>query len=236
MSSSEVLRVASLAALISVPLSIPAISPALSDAYDDYYDPEYRQWDLGLGATAGTLGLGVEVSTKINDMLVLRATGTGLAWDYDGSFSDTSYAWDMDVVSLGVTADLHPFGNGFRVSAGFRYLYVDFSGEAAHSATYNIGGDTYLQADIGDLNASKNINTVAPYVGLGFDSTHYGTALSFGVDIGALYIGDEGTRLTTLRSAPGLAESLAREARDGDAEDWYKKIYPVVMFSMKYRF
>jgi len=200
-------------------------------------DPYFESGpDLGVGVTAGTLGLGIEASTKLTDMLVVRLIGTGLDWNHAYIGDDYNYDWDAQIRSLGLVADLHPFGGGLRLSAGLRYIDLNFEGSANYTARYSIGNGTYLSSEIGDVTITNRIDTVAPYLGVGYDSTHFDSALSFGIDIGALYVGDSDVDLTTTRSIAGLAADIQREEDKLKGAKWFRDFYPVVMMSLKYRF
>jgi hypothetical protein len=79
------------------------------------------------------------------------AAGHGwLALDHDLDVDANTYNLTADMLSAGATLDLHPFGNGFRLSAGARYHNVDVSGKGAFTgATVEINGTIYNVAAIG---------------------------------------------------------------------------------------
>jgi hypothetical protein len=202
--------------------------------------PPARPSNWSVGVTAGTLGLGAEVSYLLSDYFVLRANGSyfemgcGTAKAY-GAKCD--YDLNLTALFAGATVDVHPFQNGWRLSAGGRYVDVEFAGSYTGNITLN--GVDYN--NIGTTRISvKNGNTIAPYLGFGYDSSHFskdGSGFHLGIDLGAVYLGDPDVSIKTTGTVPGLDENIAKQtATLKDSLKNYFSFYPVAMVSARYSF
>jgi hypothetical protein len=195
-----------------------------------------------VGATAGTLGPGVEASFLLYDMLVLRGNITYASLDnstLSKIFTDAGQQADFQLQSLtaGVMLDVHPFRTGWRLSGGLRYVRLD--ADAVWSAgNIEMGNNDYDVARIGGLRASiRGHASAAPYVGFGYDSSHYsekGVGFRLGFDLGLLYAGSPEIHLTP--GDPAASETLAADIQEfldsiDDNVRKYYKFYPVLMLS-----
>jgi hypothetical protein len=191
-----------------------------------------------IGITAGTLGLGGEISFKIIGNFVVRLTAGGANYSFTKNAEGADYRGKISGFNAGLIGDWHPFENGFRLSGGARYVNAEFLGSTT-GANLSIGGHTYTPAQYGTLSLSlKNGNSVAPYLGLGWDSAHYATSSwAFAVDFGAMYLGDPRVSLTATGTAAGLAADLVQqEQKLKDSVGKYGRFYPVAQLAAKYRF
>lgn len=191
---------------------------------------------IGLGI--GTLGIIGEVSFKTSDQLVVRINGNWGELDYDNSVDSNDFSGHMEVYGAGLIADWHPFANGFRLSGGVRFHHSRFEGKIS-GEVITLDGNDYDAADYGVLTASvENGNQIAPYIGLGWDSTHYnqsGFALS--IDVGVLYVGDPKAKLSTTMLVQGLQADLDAElAKIKNDYGKYGRFWPVVSVAAHYRF
>jgi len=73
---------------------------------------------IGIGVKAGTLGLGVDLTGRLNDWFSLR--GTVNQYDYKESVteSDIDYDGTLKLGAYGVMLDIFPMKGSFRLSAG----------------------------------------------------------------------------------------------------------------------
>jgi hypothetical protein len=202
--------------------------------------PRARPSDWSVGVTAGTLGLGGELSYLLSDYLVLRANGSYFEVGCGSAKAlGAKCDYDLNVTALfaGATIDIHPLNNGWRLSAGGRYVDVEFAG--SYTGAIELNGVEY--SDIGTTKISiKNGNTFAPYLGFGFDSSHFskeGSGFHLGIDLGAIYLGDPSVSIKTTKTVPGLDADIAKESatlKDGLKN--YFSFYPVAMISARYSF
>jgi hypothetical protein len=167
---------------------------------------------IALGVTAGTTGIGAEASFKAIGNFVVRLNAGGASLHTTKMQDSTNYSGNVRGFNAGVTGDWHPFDNGFRLSGGVRAVGANFAATAS-GASVTLNSHTYTAAQYGTLSLSaKNGNTIAPYLGLGWDSAHYSSSnwtVSF--DLGAMYTGNPRIGLSATGNAPGLAADLAAE-------------------------
>ncbi len=226
-----------LLSVLQISLAAGLLGAAASKA-DDARPAKTSDWSVGV--TAGTLGLGAEVSYLLSDTLVLRAnasyfeTGCGTAKAL-GAKCD----YDLNLTGLfaGATVDIHPLNNGWRLSAGGKYVDAEFAG--SYSGKITLGGVDYT--DIGTTRISvSNGNSIAPYLGFGYDASHFskdGSGLHLGIDLGAVYLGDPNVSIATTKSVPGLDSAIDKEtATLKDSLKNYFSFYPVAMISARYSF
>lgn len=195
---------------------------------------------ITVGVTGGTLGIGPEVSYRVLPMLAVRASATFLGVSGHSTVSDYYYRGHVHLRNFGGTVDIHPFLNGFRISAGARSTdkdRVDFRGMARTSQTY--GGITFSPDQAGELSGTIRTRSVSPIATIGW--THSTIAgFTFGIDGGVMFHGhprvDDLTASGQLGSNAYAQPELARqEQRLRDRVDNYP-YYPVVQVSLGYRF
>ncbi len=111
------------------------------------------------------------------------------------------------------------------------------SGSAKPSALVEIGSVDY---DLDSVNLDISYNTIAPYFGLGWDST-FGDSDNWGFafDLGLIYSGSAEAALTasgTGTSLPGFEENRQKEQNelqnDLDSLEWW----PVISAGLVYQF
>jgi hypothetical protein len=195
---------------------------------------------ITLAVTGGTLGVGPEVTYRVLPRVALRASATFLGVNGHGHVSDYKYQGHAHLSNFGGTIDLHPFANGFRLSAGARSTAKDeihFIGMARNPQTY--GGVTYTPEEAGTLSGDVKTRKVSPLATIGYaGSTRSG--ITFGLDAGVMFHGHP--RVVNFDATPQLGTNpyaqpeLARqEQRIRDKVDDYP-YYPVVQLSIGYRF
>ena len=70
-------------------------------------------------------------------------------YDYNGEESDIDYDLNLELKSFGLFADVHPFKQAFRISAGFLINGNEFSGNGKITGTsFEIGDVTYNSAKL----------------------------------------------------------------------------------------
>lgn len=219
-----------------------AVLPFLSTsalASEPTLEPAIARYGPAIGLGIGTLGIVGEVSFKASSQLVVRLGGNWGELSYDSTVDANAFSGNARVYGAGIIADWHPFTNGFRLSGGVRYHRSEFTGQVRSGQDIEVNGNTYTAAEYGTLEARvTNGNPVAPYLGLGWDSSHYnesGFALS--IDVGVLYVGDPNARLTSSLNVPGLQDDLDAEVKKvKDDYGRYGRFWPVVSVAGHYRF
>lgn len=196
---------------------------------------------VSIGVSGGTLGIGPEVTVRISPLLGMRASATFLNFNHSVDGDEIKYDGDLKLASAGAVIDLHPFENGFRVSAGARYNKnkVKLKATPGSTETVEIGDTTYTGSQIGTLNGSVRVKEFAPVLTLGYGSG-LTKGVTFGIDAGVMFEGKP--RIRNLRASgpiasdPSFQTALAREEQDirDDVEKY--DIFPIVQLSIGYAF
>ncbi|MDE0703777.1 MAG: hypothetical protein OXH59_08650 [Rhodospirillaceae bacterium] len=211
---------------------------------------------MTVGAHGSTLGAGVSVGYDISRSFSVRAMANYFSFDRKESSAGNRYSVDVQLLSLGLLGDWHPFENGFRVTAGVLYNGNKFT-FASRTSEFGAGDESYS----GDLKAELGFNAIAPYLGIGWTSGRAdGPGFSFFADAGVIYQGaprlsvsgrvDDNNNAScsfsvsesgraTVRGAcnlPALSADLEKEHADLKGQLDNFKFYPVVMLGVTYRF
>jgi len=214
--------------LIALPLGLAA-SPAMAQ----------DEGGLSLGVTGGTLGIGPELGYRASRNFGARASATFLGISRDVESDDVNYNGDLDLQSFGAVIDLYPFGGGFRLSAGARISDNKVKLTATPTGDVEIGDDSYTSAEVGTLTGRVEPKDFAPTLTIGWGGG-LTRGVKFGADIGVMFQGTpKVTELNasgSLANTPEFKESLARERAEIEDDIDGFKFYPVLQFSLGYRF
>lgn len=198
--------------------------------------------DFSLGASASTLGFGAEAGYAFNDRFGVRLGGYAFSLDQDGEESGIEYDGDLDLSNVGVFVDWHPFAGAFRVSGGWFATDngLDAVGQPGPGGTYDIGGITFTEAEVGTLSATADLGSSAPFLGAGWVWGKAGGGLNWSLDLGILFQDSPDIEMTstggTLSDEPALQAAIDEE--EAELEDDVDKydLYPVVSFGVGWRF
>lgn len=196
---------------------------------------------VAMGVNLGTPGAGVQASTRVSDLIVLRAAVDGLSINRDEDYSDVAYDGKAKLLTGGLFADLHPGGGAFFVSGGAYIGKRKINLRAQPTAPVEIGGATFTPAQVGRIDGEAKLSNFQPFLGLGFDNTFVGDRdWGFRAMAGVSFSKRPDVDLTasggTLSSDPAFLARLRleeAEARD-DAKDF--KYFPVVQIGLTRRF
>jgi hypothetical protein len=205
--------------------------------------PAAASAQISVGARAGTLGLGGEVSVGLGRMLAVRGGIGVVPYEYDDDYEGVDYTVSFPNRIWNVGVDLYPFGGGLRVSAGLLNRPA-FELDAAGQQTAEIGNQTYT-GDItihGDLTNEKE---TAPYATIGFGRAT-GRGLGFFFDVGAAFVGEgeivlTGTcRTSTNQDCPNFQTELDREEAEANAQldefSSFVKLHPILNIGIRIGF
>lgn len=200
---------------------------------------------IGIGARAGTLGIGGEVSFALGSHFAVRGGFGTTKYHYDGDFAGKQFTVDTPPSIWNVGVDLYPGAGGFHVSAGvLNRKKFDFTGH--YSGSTQVGNNTYT-GDIDLIGNMTNKNETAPYAALGFGRTAK-SGLGISLDLGAASMGTGTVTFTSatckVTSGPAAGQSCAtstfqadvnREAAKVSADaEGFLKIHPIVSLSLHY--
>ena len=204
--------------------------------------PELASGQVSIGARAGTLGLGGEVSFGFTRMIAVRG-GIGLVpYEFDGEFSEVTYTVSPPERIWNVGVDVYPFGGGLRLSAGMLNRPA-FELVAEGQRQAEISGQTY-QGDINIQGEITNEKETAPYATIGFGRAT-GRGLGFFIDAGAAFMGEGQMTLTgtcTVRqtgdNCPSNFQAELNEEADQAEEDFggYVKLWPILNIGIRFGF
>ena len=195
-------------------------------------------WNLE--ARAGTLGLGIDASYKVNDSLALRGGPNVLKFDRSETIDGVEYEAEVDFLNVGALVDWHPFKSGFRITGGAFFGGNDLSLNATPANNVTIGDTSFTPAQVGTIDGEVEWNAVTPYVGIGYSNAFYSKRKwRFSVDLGAKYNGEADVSYRTngsLAGTPGFEAEVQREIEniEDDLDDF--QFYPVLMVGVSYRF
>ena len=225
--ASDVKSLATLAALVLLAPLAPGAARADSTPF--YY----------FGPQVSSLGAGLEVGARFNDYIGLRVGANGFVYSFKQSSDDIHYDFDVRLASAGAILDLHPFGNGFRLSGGVRYGANRVDLKAKPDGFITVGGTTYSAADAGAVEGDLKLNRFAPYAGFGYQGHFMKDRLMLALDLGVLFQGRpnvhlEGTGI--LRGDPSFEAAVRREEQDVEDKLLILSYYPVIALTLSYRF
>lgn len=197
-----------------------------------------EEGSLSVGVSGGTLGISPEVGYRFNRAFGVRANGGFFNYDRSEDIDDVKYDGELKLKSVGVMADLYPFGGSFRISAGLRSNKnrIDLVTE---EASVEIGDETYTQAQFGTLRGRVGFKKTAPAVSLGWGGK-LKKGFTVGFEAGVVLQGSPRMSLTstggTLSDDEDFLAELEQERRDAedDADDF--KLWPILQLHFKYRF
>ncbi|MEE8580413.1 MAG: hypothetical protein V3T33_02390 [Myxococcota bacterium] len=190
---------------------------------------------FSVGPRISSVGWGVEVSRDFTDFFTLRAGPTFMIFGFDSTLSGVDYATDVEFINGFLIGDFHPLKNGLRISGGVFVgtNTVDFTARPSGSVT--IGGQTFAPGAVGRLNGEIDLNTFAPYVGLGYSGGLFGVEhLAFDFELGMKYGGAPDVTLTS-SGAVSQADLNSEEKKIENQIDFIR-FYPVVTLGLSYRF
>lgn len=198
-----------------------------------------------VGIKAGTLGFGLEGAWRPLPWLDVRAGANQFSYDDTGSQAGVNYDATLDLNTFYASANFRFPLSPFRMTVGAYSNGNEVQMISQDASAYMIGDDPipYLPTEVGTLRSSTTFESVAPYLGAGFDfeiADRFGIALDFGV----LWQGEPIVTLTsdgTLASDPGLAGDQFRAALETERQQLEKEVedfkaYPVVSLGFNFNF
>ena len=195
---------------------------------------------VGVGASIGTLGLGLALTVPIVPRLLdgrLIANGgrvsayrttDGLDYRARGRFRNAA-----------LLADFYPFHGLFHLTGGVYYddNRVNLTAIPVNG-TYTLNGFSAPASQVGPVSGVVSYKRFAPYLGLGWSNGAYRhPGFAFAVDLGVMW-----DRPTTILTAPGaaanpqVAAELSSVQTQIEAEANRLKTYPVASLALGYRF
>jgi len=209
------------------------------------------QGDKGLSLKIGTPGVGVDFTLGVSEKVNVRLSGNYFSYTYDDfefddddevekeidDVVDTAEA-TLDLMSLGALLDWHPWGGGFRLSAGAFYNGNELSLGVTAGDTIEIDGEDY---EVQRLDGQIEFNAFAPYAGLGWgNAAQADTRWHFAFDLGVMLQGSADISIKATATDPTLQGQL-NTALDNEVEDLEEDVedftlFPVLTLGLSYTF
>jgi hypothetical protein len=202
-----------------------------------------------ISAKAGTLGGGVELTTRLGGWIDARFGLNAFSYSDRREASDIEYDADANLRTATALLDWHPGGHAFRLSGGLVYNDSEVHGKSLIPASgqYNIGGVQVPASLVGRLEGTIDFDPVVPYAGLGWSNALTTSGrVGFSFDLGVVWSGEGDVTLTPLLPAGSplasgiprqlLNAQLAKEEQDIEDDISDYDYYPVVSLGLSYRF
>jgi len=192
---------------------------------------------MSVGITGGTLGIGPEVGFRSNGFGA-RGSVTFLGISREIDSDGVNYDGSLRLRSFGGSADLYPFGGGFRLSAGARISGNRIALRARPTEDVEIGDNVYTPEEIGEITGRVRANRFAPTLTAGWGGG-LTKGVKFGADAGIMFQGRprvSSLRTTGMLNSPEFQADIERERREVEDDIDNFKVYPILQFSLGYRF
>ena len=192
--------------------------------------PMQAQAGVGVTGKVGTTGLGVDVTVPlVPNLLNLRGGYSFGELRPSTTQGGINYKGDVNLESVPILLDIHPFSGGFRITGGVFYNRneMDLS-SIVDASTIGLGG-----SGLGTATVNANVGwskDFAPYLGIGWGNaadTDSSFPIGFSLDIGAFYQGSPDVLLTESTGTVSAADIAAEQAQiESDLSEF--KFFPVV--------
>lgn len=195
----------------------------------------------GLYTGVGTLGYNLGYKFSVTKSLGLRVGVNTFKYSDKIKQGDVEYKGDLKLNSVELTADWHPFGNGFALTGGVLVNDNKFTGDARPTlpGQLKVGDRVFSGADPRARVVGKLGDGVTPYVGLGYTLNPVAAkGLRFNVGLGVV-MQDPEVKLTVsgVNDPTGrLEDERLKAERDLQKELDDLKTYPVVTVGFSYAF
>lgn len=197
------------------------------------------QTGFGVGAKAGSIGIGAEGAVAFGSMIAIRGGAALFPVNFDGTFSGIELEVDLPDTYFNLGVDFYPGASSFRLSGGLLVKPDDPTLQGSFSEPQEIGGRTYTPEQIGTLVGEIDSGTTAPFVAIGF-GRHTRTGLGFFADLGVAFLKEPSLTLRqeggTLSGAEQAEFDQRLEAERQDMEDdlgTYLEFYPIVQLGLR---
>lgn len=199
---------------------------------------EAHAQDHAVTAKLGMLGLGIEYAYPLSERFAVRGGLYGSSFSSDDTRSEIEYDFEVDWDSISIALDYHPRQGPFRLTVGVLPNDNGLSATGIASRDVTIGGTTYTPSEAGTLQAEIGFDSVAPFVGLGWDWSR-GKRFGVALDLGVLSQGSPEVALSadgTLFGDPLFEAELAEEEAELEHSLRNLDLYPFAILGVVFRF
>ena len=196
--------------------------------------------NLSLGTGISTMGFTASSIINFHPQFGLEIGGSKFHLTInDKILADTSYNVNIDLESIHLLSNFHPFNKKFKITIGVLYnkncAYLDGKYTGANII---VNGITIPANHIGSLSGKIYFNPISPYVGIGWGPYYESkVGFNFAIDFGILYHGKpkitlSGSNVTTA----AVAAAITDEIQDLTHEFDKFVIYPILSLKLFYTF
>jgi hypothetical protein len=185
--------------------------------------------------SAGTLGIGPEVSYRPVRAFDVRASAAFLGFRHSVNSGGVDYAGSLRLQSYGAALDFYPFKGNFRISGGIRVNHNRVGLIATPTAPVTIGNSTYTPAQIGTLSGTVKGSDLAPIATIGW-AGGLTRGVKLGFDVGALFEGSPKAQDLVASNALVSPADISAEQAKINAKLHKFTAYPVLQLSLGYAF
>ena len=190
---------------------------------------------LGVGVEVGTLGIGVDLTGRVNDWFSLRGSLNQYNYSHGLDKSGIHYDADLKLGASGVLADFYPLKSRFRLTGGALSNRNKFDLKATPTSNVTIGDTTYTPQQVGTLTGEIKFRSAVPYFGIGFGNAAKGPRrVGFAFDLGVM---PQGRPRVALTSSSGVVTSSDLQKEESKVSDDSKgfKFWPVLAVGLSFR-
>lgn len=126
---------------------------------------------IAMGASVSPFGPGLQVTSYVASHINLRATGNMFRYSTNFTTNGFNANAQLHFASAGLSADIYPFRNGFRISPGllaYNGNRLTAASTVAGGTSFTLNGDTYYSANANSATGVTPLNATAA---LGLNST-----------------------------------------------------------------
>lgn len=196
--------------------------------------------NIWFGVKAGTLGLGLEASWRPIPWFDIRAGLNHFDFDVSGTQAGINYDATLALDTVYATANFRFPLSPFRMTVGAYSNGNQVEISSLPAATYLIGNNPipFTAAEVGTVRSTISFDSVAPYLGAGFDFSVAGR-VGLALDFGVLF---QGTPIVTatadglLALDAGFLAEMEIERQQLENEASSLKVYPVISIGFNFNF
>lgn len=156
---------------------------------------------VSLGLNAGTVGIGVDVTTsitnKLNVQIAYNTFEFGVSGDYEENQASVIYSGNFSQRNFSLLADFYPFKKGLKLSAGLYSQNFLITAQSQFNEPFilneGLSNEKRLDPDrLGGLDLTLTYpNKMMPYIGFGFGNpVAEGSAVKLNISLGLMYSGN----------------------------------------------
>ena len=192
--------------------------------------------DVSVISKVGTLGLGIEFVSSINQKIDWRLGLNSLSQSRSDTYSDVDYKLDVDLQTISALADWRPYGGSFYLTGGAVLNNNEISAQGTQTGTSTVGDKTFTGEATFDT--TIKFDDLSPYLGLGYRKKTSVKGFSFTADAGVLFQEDPEVTLTVdVPSGSNVTQADVDEERRQIQDDVSALDYwPVVSIGVMYKF